>query len=88
MHTSYSISCLSGGADSLCWEWFLANDFVRGALDDAACFGQLGADAHEVGVDIAGGLAAFIDAPVQMRALAVVLFWKGRSEGREGEDEE
>ncbi len=41
-----------------------ADFLVGGALDDAACFGQLGADAHEVGVDVTGGLAAFVDAPV------------------------
>ena len=41
----------------------LADDFVWSALDDAACFGELGADAHEVYVDIAGALAAFINAP-------------------------
>ena len=43
----------------------LADDFIWSALDDAACFGELGADAHEVDVDVAGALAAFVDAPVQ-----------------------
>lgn len=43
----------------------LADDLVRRALDDAARLGELGADAHEVGVDVAGGLAAFVDAPAR-----------------------
>ncbi len=43
----------------------LADDFVGSALDDAACFGELGADAHEVDVDVARALAAFVDAPNQ-----------------------
>lgn len=41
----------------------LADDFVGGSLDDAAGSGELGADAHEVGVDVASCLAAFVDAP-------------------------
>ena len=41
----------------------LADDFVGSALDDAACFGELCTDAHEVDVDVAGALAAFVDAP-------------------------
>lgn len=32
-------------------------------MDNAACFGELGADAHEVDVDVAGALAAFVYAP-------------------------
>lgn len=43
----------------------LADDFVWSALDDAACFGELGAHAHEVDVDVTRALAAFVDAPVQ-----------------------
>lgn len=41
----------------------LADDFVGGSLDDAAGSGELGADAHEVGIDVASCLAAFVDAP-------------------------
>lgn len=49
------------------------NDFIRSALDDAASLGKRGADAHEVGVDVAGGLAAFVDAPVKKED--VLEFW-------------
>lgn len=45
----------------------LADDLVGRALDDAAGFGELGAHTHEVGVDVAGGLAAFVDAPGSSR---------------------
>lgn len=43
----------------------LPNDLVRSSLDDTARLGQLSADTHEIGVDVASGLATFIDAPAQ-----------------------
>lgn len=45
----------------------LAHDLIRRSLDDAACSRQLRGDAHEVSVDVASGLATFVDAPVSRR---------------------
>ena len=42
----------------------LADDFVWCTLHDTAGFGELGADTHEVSVDITSGLATFVDAPI------------------------
>ena len=61
-------SCL-GGYSLRFHQVRFADDFVGSALDDAACFWELGADAHEVDVDVAGALAAFVDAPVQISIL-------------------
>ena len=41
----------------------LADDLVRSTLDDTASLGKRGADAHEIGVDVTGGLTTFVNAP-------------------------
>lgn len=41
----------------------MIDEFVGSSLDDAARFGKLSPDAHEVGVDVASGLAAFVYTP-------------------------
>lgn len=41
----------------------VAYDLVRNPLDDAAGPGELSANAHEEDIDVAGCLAAFVDAP-------------------------
>lgn len=63
-------SFLSSGYSLRFHQVRLTDDFVRGALDDAACFWELGAEAHEVDVDVAGALAAFVDAPVQIHHIS------------------
>ncbi len=42
---------------------WLADNLIRSTLDDTASLGKLGADTHEVGIDVTGGLATFVDAP-------------------------
>ncbi len=53
----------SGGNSLLPHALGVSDDLVRSTLDNAAGFGELSADAHEEDVDVAGCLAAFVDAP-------------------------
>lgn len=62
---STDLSC----TNSLCLHLLgLPDDLIWSSLDDTAGFGKLGANAHEVGVDVASGLATFIDAPTGLLA--------------------
>ena len=70
---SSSQRCLSRSSNSLRLHRLgLAHNLVRCTLNDPTCFGQLGGHAHEVSVDVAGGLAAFVDAPVMKKKRIVV----------------
>ena len=55
---------LGGGGEELLGSVGLVEELVGWALDDAACDGELRADACEEGVDVAGAHAAFVDTPV------------------------
>ena len=63
----------------------LTHNLIRSPLHDPARLGQLRADAHEVGVDVAGGLAAFVDAPVDGLIVSDMFIYSyvrsGRMEG-------
>lgn len=45
----------------------VAHHFIRCSLHDTASLGELRGNAHEISVDVAGGLAAFVDAPDHSR---------------------
>lgn len=59
-----AVLCLLGTDSLRLHLLWLANDLIRSALDDAASFGELSTDPHEVGIDVTSGLATFVDAPV------------------------
>ena len=42
---------------------WVADDLVRGALDDASGSGELRADAHEEDVNVSGCRTTFVNAP-------------------------
>lgn len=55
---------LLGGSDCLLLHLLVvADDLVRGTLDDAAGLGKLRANTHKIGVNIASCLTTFVDAP-------------------------
>ena len=60
--------CLDTGGLRLHLLW-LANNLIRSTLDDTASLGKLSADAHEVGIDVTGSLATFVDAPADRQQL-------------------
>lgn len=45
----------------------VAHHFIRCSLHDTASLGELRGNAHEISVDVAGGLAAFVNAPDDSR---------------------
>ena len=52
------------GANSLSLHQLrLPDDFVWSALHNTTSLGEIGAYAHEVGIDVASCLATFVDAP-------------------------
>ena len=56
---------LLGGSDCLLLHLLvIADDLVWGTPDDAAGFGKLRANTHEIGVNIASCLTTFVDAPM------------------------
>ena len=74
MLNGMELSSSTDSADSLLLHLLREADrLVGSALDDTPGFGELGANAHEVSVDVTGCLTAFIDAPKfgQLREMAI-----------------